>query len=160
MPGLALQEPSRRGRGSAAARTPEPGSVRGQPCSLERSAGAAQARSSGLPALPFKSPPGAGNGGGWGAQLHLTGDAGAPGPRTPAAYANPAPLTRAAPAWEGAAGPLRLRRPAPRPAPRRVSARPPPPPPPPHLGSSLVGAQAGPEAPGGPPARAVHGVLG
>lgn len=56
------------------------------------------------------------------------------------------------------------RRPAPRPALRRVSACPPPPaacrPPPPHLGSHLVGAEAGPEASGGPRARTIHGVPG
>lgn len=98
--------------------------------------------------------------GGWRAALHLTGDA---GPRTPLISAKPAPPNACGGGLgRGCGGHCACA--APRPAPPLAGSAeglpPAPRPPPPHLGSSLVGAEAGPEAPGGPPTRAVHGVPG
>lgn len=144
-----------RGRG-----TREPERVRGANLATEdRSAGAAQARSSGLSALSFKSPPGTGNGGEAGARRCTSLETPVPGPRW--SPPSPRPLTREAPAWEGAAGAIApARRGAPPLAGSAEGLPHAPRPPPPHLGSSLVGAEAGPEALGGPPTRAVHGVPG
>lgn len=93
-----------------------------------------------------------------GAEPRLTRDAVPRTSRGTPALAAPRPSRMQRPGGKGRRGPLRLRGPAPRPSPalRRVSALPSPP----HLGSHLVGAEAGPEAPGGPRARTIHGVPG
>lgn len=157
-PGRALQEPSLPGA------WPYPRARRGAAASLAGRTVLQVHRRPAVPAsLPFKSPPGTGNerhGPGRGVaphtghhSPHLTGDAGPRGPRAP--HACSARVGRGGGglcACAAGAPPLtRLRGGSP-PASRR--------PLPPHLGSHLVGAEAGPEAPSGPRARTIHGVPG